>query len=139
MGPVLVPAFQLRPLCLARAQRGLGTKPIAQGSEKGRYPGNICFHLLRNIFLFSPVGFKGNLSLREIWLFVPGVLGTWKYGNMLTLVALIASHARNSMMELDTRDPPPIAAGHWTIYPTLLHRALFTYDKMCFSRSLYVV
>ena len=36
------------------------------------------FHLPKNIFLCSLVGFKRNLSLLEICLFVPGVLTKWK-------------------------------------------------------------
>ena len=31
---------------------------------------NIDFHLVKNILLFPPVGFKGNLSLLEICLFL---------------------------------------------------------------------
>ena len=37
-----------------------------------------CFHLLKNIF--PPVGFKGDLSLLEIFLVFPGVLTKWKNG-----------------------------------------------------------
>ena len=36
------------------------------------------FHLVNNMFLFSPVCFKGSLSLLEILLFFPGGLSKWK-------------------------------------------------------------
>ena len=40
--------------------------------------GPASFHLLKNIFLFSLVGFNRNLSLLEILVVFPGVLTKWK-------------------------------------------------------------
>ena len=38
----------------------------------------INFNLLKNVFVFSPVGFKGNPALLEMCLFFPGGLSKWQ-------------------------------------------------------------
>ena len=40
------------------------TQPLCTGWHM--YPLLVCFYSLKNMFVFSPVGFKGNLSLLEI-------------------------------------------------------------------------
>ena len=48
----------------------------------GRHKGNISFHLVKNMFLFFPVGFKGNLSLLELFVFFRrGRKSNWRYPN----------------------------------------------------------
>ena len=79
--------------------------------------GKLNFHLLFRTFVVSPVGFKGNLTLLEIYIVFPGDLSKWK--GRVELNAVLGLPL--SMLPL-----------HWHLWPGMLDHSLIG-DKRILS------